>query len=118
MTLGTTRVAGDVKTIVAKAYCAGSLDGCLPGQDAAHPACPVEPAAELFDLLPESCDLSIEGIPARLLLGLLEEVPDEFHVTGEVVGTVLAPSEAPAANACDPKVFAPAPDGNCPAAAN
>ncbi len=65
----------DIKTIVTSEYCAGAIPNCAPGTGT-MPACPDGPDLAFFDEIPVTCDVNVYGIGIRMVLAMLETVPD------------------------------------------
>ena len=65
----------DIKDIVISEYCADAIPGCVPGADG-MPACPAAAGVDFFDEIPASCDVNVYGIGIRMVLAMLETVPD------------------------------------------
>ncbi len=114
-TLDFTLGGQDLEGIIVHEYCKGTLEGCVPGEGD-MPVCPAEPGPELFAELPVECDVKLLGIGLRTIFGIFESVPDlavaldaNFHVWPADV------LEEPAPGSIAPDLFAPAPEGTCPA---
>lgn len=74
-TVDLTQGAADIKTIVISEYCAGAIPGCAPGTGT-MPACPTDPDVAFFEEIPVSCDVNVVGIGIRMVLAMLQTVPD------------------------------------------
>jgi len=107
--------ARDIEAIIIQEYCAGKLEGCVPGDDG-MPACPDAPGEEFFGQIPEQCDFRIVGIGLRIVFHIFESVTDLAVTLDANFGTYPAfESEAATPGGIAPDLFAPAPEGTCPA---
>jgi hypothetical protein len=106
----------DVRQILVEEYCAKKLAGCMPGA-AGMPVCPAEPGVELFDEIPEYCDVDLLGFGLRTLFSILESVPGytlQIEANFSTWAGQTAPDPQPGAVA--PNLFASESDGGtCPA---
>ncbi|MBM4370491.1 MAG: metallophosphoesterase [Deltaproteobacteria bacterium] len=105
----------DLQAIIAREYCKGTLDGCVPGEGA-MPACPQDPGPELFADIPVECDVHLLGIGLRMVFDIFESVPGLSVSLDANFSAWPAQIRAdPAPGAVAPDLFAEAPMGTCPA---
>ncbi len=108
--------AEDLKQIITSQYCAGKMADCTPG-DADLPLCP-EPLDSniFFDSIPAQCDVNLLGIGLRSIFSIFASVPG-LAVQLDANFTTFAGVESETAEpgAFAPDLFAPLPEGSCPA---
>ena len=103
----------DIKEIVVGEYCADAIPGCQPGAEG-MPPCGEAPTWEFFDEIPTHCDVAVSGIGIRMVLAMLETVPDyKAWVDANFMTYAATESDDGAPGHVDPAMFAPPPDGNC-----
>jgi len=107
--------AQDVEGIIIQEYCAGKLDNCEPGSTG-KPLCPEEPGLDFFGQIPSTCDVTIVGVGLRTLFSMFESV-EGYEVELDANFTTFAAHESvtPEPGGLALGLFAPSPDGNCPA---
>lgn len=107
--------AEDLKNIIITEYCAGNMPQCTPGAVADLPQCPEAVDATFFDAIPTRCDVDILGIGMRTVFSIFNSVPGLVLNLDANFSTFLATeNESTSAGSYSPKLFAPAPEGNCP----
>ena len=113
-TVDGTRATADAHAIVVEEYCAGQIDGCVPGSDDAHPACPPAPDDAFFDRIPTGCDVRLAGFTLRTALALLGPNADEpIHVDANLRALQTPPSAEPGRHRSHPDLFSTEDGSNC-----
>jgi len=105
----------DVEDIIVLGYCAGTLEGCQPGTTG-MPACPEDPGPDFFTQIPPQCDVRIADLGLRIVFSILESVPDhQVKLAGNFETFPACEADTATPGCVAPDLFAPAPDGACPA---
>jgi hypothetical protein len=109
--------AEDIRSIIVTEYCGSRLVGCTPGQGGL-PACPDPVDSSFFDSIPMDCDVDLLGIGMRSVFAIFNSVPGlTLQLDANFFTFHAEESDTARPGAYSPKLFAPAPDGNCPASA-
>jgi hypothetical protein len=103
----------DLKQILVVEYCNGRLDGCEPGSGPSMPDCPAQADSGFFDEIPYACDIEIQGLGGRMIIELIETVPETVSVLGSITTEVIPVSEEPAPGTVPADLFSTDPGYNC-----
>ena len=107
------QAAIDLRMIIIDEYCAGNIAGCLPGSTDDLPACPGEPTVEFLVEIPDSCDIQVGDLSARMVLMLLDQLDEPVHVDANLCSAGLEFSAEPQSGYADPDLFSTEPGMNC-----
>lgn len=111
-TLGKERTVTDLRGVMVVEYCAGRMDGCPPGEGGL-PACPDQPDETFFESIPEECDISIQGLGGRMVLDMVDSLPETLNVVGVAYTEVLVVGSDPGSADVVPELFDTTEGGNC-----
>lgn len=111
-TLGKERTVTDLRGVMVIEYCAGRMDGCPPGEGGL-PACPDQPDATFFESIPPECDIAIQGLAGRMVLDMVDSLPETLSVIGVAYTEVLAVGSDPETADVVPELFDTTPGANC-----
>jgi hypothetical protein len=103
----------DLQQIVVDQYCGNKIAACAPGTEG-MPECPAEATFAFFDEIPTSCDVFIAGFGIRMVLGLIQTVPDgKGSISATFESWLPEASEMPKAGGYSPDLFSMKAGGNC-----
>ncbi len=100
-------MVNDMKAIFANEYCAGNMEGCVPGSSEDMPECPSpQPGMKFFPNVPAKCDLSVAGYSFRMVLSMAEAFGfGDMEAIGELTSKEVTLSAEPHAGSASDKLF-------------
>jgi len=108
-------MVNDMKAIFANEYCAGHMEGCVPGASDDMPECPnPQPGMKFYPNVPATCDLSVAGYSFRMVLTMAEAFGfGDMEAIGELTSKPVSLSAEPHAGSASDKLFDSSDGMNC-----